>query len=169
MVRGFRIAWPVALLLAGTLAACGSSNELPGRGYMPPSDVTVSRTMPLTVPPDFGLRPEAAIPVAEGGVTVLEEQAAVEQIDIAVLDASMAEQSLLLQAGVLGADPVIRRTLERENAILAGDPQFVDQLLYGEFISQPQVQLEEGPEVEPDVAIEQGEIVDDTWLKVAPA
>lgn len=166
------------LLLGATalvLAACSGGDELPGRGYLPPSEVTRSQAVPLTVPPDFGLRPDdTAEHTASGGTIV----AAVEEpttVEVAELDATVGEQQLMVSAGVLEANPNIRRVLNRENALLVGDPVLVDTLLFGDFPQAvagesttqetPAIEIEEGQDIAPDVAIEQGEPVEDgTWV-----
>ena len=149
----------LCLLLLG---ACGNSNEQAGRGYMPASEVTRSRAVPLTVPPDFGARPESA---KQAESTVIADETVGSEIDITTLNATMGEQSLLIRAGVLEANPAIRQTLNHENALLTGPPALVDALLFGNYPSGGSVELAEGPDVGEDVAIEQGTpIDDDTWL-----
>lgn len=157
------------------LAACGNDTELPGRGYLPPSEVTRSQAVPLTVPPGFGLRPgDTAEHTASGGTIVASaEQPAT--VEVAALDATVGEQQLMVSAGVLEANPNIRRILNRENALLVGDPVLVDTLLFGSFPKSvsgesttqetPAIEIEEGQDVAPDVAIEQSEPVEDgTWV-----
>jgi len=167
-----------ALLLAAaalSLGACGNSKELAGRGYMPPSEVTVTRTVPLTVPPGFGLRPEDTAGQQGAGGTVIASAAEPATLDIAMLDATPVEQELMVRAGVLDANANIRHVLNRENALLADDPALVDLLLFGSFPKAvtgegttqqaPGVVIEEGGDVAPDVAIEQGAPVEDgTWV-----
>lgn len=144
------------------LCACGSSNEQAGRGYMPMSEVTQSRAVPLTVPPDFGARPESA---EQTESTVIADETVGTEIDVTTLNATMGEQSLLIRAGVLDANPAIRKTLNRENALLTGPPDLVDALLFGTYPTGGSVELVEGPDVGEDVAIEQGTpLDDDTWL-----
>jgi len=144
------------------LAACGSTHEQEGRGYMPPSEVTRSRAIPLTVPPDFGERPEST---KQTESTIIADEAVGSEIDMTTLDATLGEQNLLVRAGVLDANPGIRRALNHDNAILAGDPALVDALLFGNYPSGGAVEMQEGPEVGSDVAIEQGTpIEDDSWF-----
>ena len=150
-------------LLAALLAACGGSEELEGRGYLPPSEVTAARTVPLTVPPDYGLRPEAPEP-AEGGMTVIGAEQQPTGIEVAALDVTPGEQTLMMKAGVPRANPKIRSLLQRENAIFAGDPAFVEELLYGDFPEAGSVTVEEGPDVAADIVIEQQEIEEEGWL-----
>lgn len=154
---------PAALALGVMLlGACGSVHEQEGRGYMPPSEVTASRAIPLTVPPEYGLRPENP---NQAESTVIADDTVAAEIDVTMLDATMGEQNLLVRAGVLEADPGIRRTLNHDNALLAGDPELVDVLLFGDHSGGGAVEIQEGPEIGSDVAIEQGTpIEDDSWF-----
>jgi len=151
---------PAALAL---LAGCGSDDELPGRGYQPMSDVTVSRSIPLTVPPDFGLRPQPA--EQQQDVTVLQQETDVVTLEIDELTATQGEQALMVQAGVLQADASVRKTLQLENALLSGDDALVDTLLFGTPAGDA-AQIQEGPEVGSDIAIDGGrEVEDGTWYE----
>lgn len=163
-----RAAVLLAACAALALAACGNDNERAGRGYMPPSEVTVTRTMPLTVPPDFGMRPEAPDQQGADG-TVIASAAQPATIDIAMIEATPAEQQLMARAGVGSANANIRRVLNRDNALLTDDPALVDLLLFGSFPRSVSgatgVAIEDGGDVGPDVAIEQGRPVEDgTWV-----
>jgi len=161
---------PLALLAAAALAACNNKNDLPGRGYMPTGETTVSQSVSLTVPPDFGLRPQPEIEATDS--TVLAQQE-ITTIDTALSTGTAGEQSLLTKAGVQNADPGIVDVLNRENALLANDPELVEALLFGDYPkavttgdpAPDQVAITEGSEVDSDVAIEQSEPVEDTsWL-----
>lgn len=162
---------PFAVLIAaGALAACNNNNDLPGRGYMPTGETTVSQSVPLTVPPNFGLRPEPEIEATDS--TVIAQQQ-ITVVDTALATGTAGEQSLLTRSGVQQADPGIRDVLNRENALLADDPELTEALLFGDYpkgttTGEPapdQVTITEGSEVDTDVAIEQGEPVEDTsWL-----
>lgn len=157
-----RAAAPALALCLLALAACGNVNEQDGRGYMPASEVTVSRSVPLTVPPDYGARPETP---SQAEATVIVDEVVGSEIDITTLDATLGEQNLLVRAGVLEANPAIRQTLNRENALLTGPPELVDALLFGNYANTGSVEVTEGPEIGSDVAIEQGTPVEDeSWF-----
>ncbi len=111
MARWLRIVLPA---LAVPLAACGGDG-LPGRGYLPPSAVTATGGVPLTVPPGYGL-----VPGDEAGESAP-----------AAPGATPGERALLSRAGA--ADPAIRALLNRENALLAGDDPLVEELLFGDL------------------------------------
>jgi hypothetical protein len=160
--RAHRAAAPALALCLLLLAACGSVHEQEGRGYMPASEVTVSRAVPLTVPPDYGARPEST---TQAEATVVAAGIAGTEIDVTTLDATLGEQNLLVRAGVLEANPAIRQTLNKENALLTGPPELVDALLFGNYANTGSVEVTEGPEIGSDVAIEQGTPVEDeSWF-----
>ncbi|MBN34374.1 MAG: hypothetical protein CMM46_06280 [Rhodospirillaceae bacterium] len=140
-----------ALTLA--LAACGGAEPLQGRGYQPPSEVTSSRAVSLIVPPGYGLRPDAESAEVVAGITVIDQQEP-ETLQISSLNTTLGEELLMTWAGVLEADPTIRATLNRENALLVGQPLFVEELLFGSYPAAGAIELEQGDEVVPEVLIE---------------
>ncbi len=144
------------------LAGCGGDESLAGVGTMPESQVVTQRTIPLTIPPDFGVRPDGAeVEVAAGG-TVIDQQET-NTLTVAALNATMGEQLLLERSGALKADPLVRAKLNRENALLVGLPIFVEELLFGTFPSGGAVDLEQGSEVVSDVVIEQ-DVEESIWF-----
>lgn len=116
MARWLRTVLPA---LAVSLAACGGDG-LAGRGYLPPSAVTATGGVPLTVPPGYGLAPGDEAATGEGAPA-------------APPDATPGERALLSRAGAAAADPAIRALLNRENALLAGGDPLVEELLFGDL------------------------------------
>jgi len=153
-----------ALALALPLWACGGGETLQGRGYQPPSEVTSSRAVSLIVPPGYGIRPDPDSDEVVAGGTVIDQQEP-DELEIATLTTTMGEEMLMVRAGVMEADPTIRATLNRENALLVGQPQFVEELLFGSYPSGGAVELEQGDEVVPDVIIETPD--EPGWLEEA--
>ena len=154
-----------ALLAVLGLAACGGDEPLQGRGYQPPSEVTSTRTIPLTVPPDYGVRPSGDEDTVVAGGTVVDQATTV--VDVMPLNLTLGEQILLTRAGTMDADPTVRASLNRENALLVGQPLFVQELLFGSHPTGGVVDLSQGGDVEPDVFIAQpsddSNWFDDTW------
>jgi len=109
------------------------------------------RTIPLTVPPDYGVRPTGV----SSNIVDEREETVVQTLP---LDMTVGEQVLLTRAGVLDADPTIRQTLSRENALLTDDPALVEALLFGSYPS--------ADEVTPDVVIVQPEDESDWFDEV---
>ena len=116
-------------LAAALLAGCGDGT-LPGQGHQPPSEITVARAIPLTAPPDHGLRPGDVEEPSADGVTVIDRRDE-EAVDVAPAGATPGERALLARAGAAEADASIRETLNRENALLVGRPELVEALLFG--------------------------------------
>ena len=136
------------------LAGCGGSEILAGIGNQPNSQVTVQRTIPLTVPPGYGERPDGTEAEGGAGGTVI-DQWETSSFTVAVLNATMGEQLLLERSGALQADPLVRAKLNRENALLVGQPELVDELLFGSFSTGGVVEVIEGSYEVSDVEIEQ--------------
>ena len=132
MMAGLRI---VALaLVAGAVAGCDREEVLQGRVDRPAGEVTTTRTASLIVPPSFSLRPgdEDA-----GQSSLLVDLGDETGTDLAALGTTEGEAGLLRRAGVEQADPEIRDTLALENAILVGQPETVEALLFGDYPETP--------------------------------
>ena len=124
------------------LAACSGFNEQLGLTKQSPDEFRVVSRAPLTVPPDFALRPP------EPGAPRPQEGTAAQQAERAVFrnasgqptlrtqtavnpDRSIGEMSLLSAAGAQNADPDIRLIVEREtNSINDESDRFVDFLVF---------------------------------------
>lgn len=142
----------LAALLA--LPACDTLRSTFGGGKQPPDEFAVLSRAPLTLPPDFQLRPPApgmprpqdeapgiqaqsalfggpvsGVVPAPGGVAVVPEA------DLTALTAG--ERSLLQMADADQVDPNIRRIVNQETtALIEGDRRFIDRLV---FWQSPQV------------------------------
>ena len=148
----------VAISLAAAalaLAACSSGGEeLPGVGYRVPGVSTSSKLLPLTVPPDFGLRPEPIdeTPEGYGIVSVQEEEAELVGRDTM----SLGEEIILTRSDAIDANPDIRLLLDQDNAVFVGSPVFVDKLLFDSHPGGGAVTLEEGADDIEPVVIREG-------------
>jgi hypothetical protein len=134
--RSFLILGLSALLLsAPLLSACGGVREDLGLGRNPPDEFAVVERPPLSMPPDYGLRPPR--PGAERPQNVDMSQEASEALFNGNLPASGGnvsdgEKALLAAAGTTHADPNIRETVDREAAQkVVASPHLVDRLLNG--------------------------------------
>ncbi len=132
------------LLLAASLAlgGCGETRKLLGWEKSTPDEFRIVSRAPLTVPPDYGLRPPAP------GAARPNEASAQESARTAVFGAerpgaqaaaaraatapvSAGEQQLLGRIGADKVDPGIRDQIDRETRSLAeADRTFVDRLLF---------------------------------------
>ena len=128
----------VGLLALGLgLNGCAKTREAFGLNKSAPDEFAVMTLAPLSMPPDYGLRPptpgvkrpqesdvkDAArrILATSGGSTATAISAA----------PSVGESALLNKAGAANVDPSIRQQVSRENQVLAaGDDGFVDRLIF---------------------------------------
>lgn len=125
------------LALGLGLSGCAKTREAFGLNKSAPDEFAVVTRAPLSLPPDYGLRPPTPgvqrpqenavkdearrILVTSGGSKITETTAA----------ASVGESALLSKAGAANVDPSIRQKVSRENNLLAsGDKGFVDRLIF---------------------------------------
>ena len=100
------------------LMGCEGTKEQLGLNRQAPDEFAVVKRAPLSLPPDYALRPPAP------GAPRPQEQAASQQAKAAVLggvavssgSVSDAERTLLQLAGAEDADPAIRRKVDAETA-----------------------------------------------------
>lgn len=128
----------LAVLAAFTLSACENAREAIGIGKQSPDEFAVVTRAPLSMPPDFGLRPprpgaerpqEKAITESARDLLVKSEGATASAPQGP--GTTEGETALLAKAGAIDADPSIRQTLNRESSILATeDDSFTDRLIF---------------------------------------
>ena len=120
--------------LVTSLAACENMKKQLGLTKQSPDEFSVVTRAPLTLPPNFSLRPPAP------GERRPQEATAQERAKLAIYGAgaeapagagSAGEQALLSRAGAGESAPDIRRIINEENAIYAaGNQTFVDRLIF---------------------------------------
>lgn len=139
LVRSVSLCAGAALLLAG---CGGSAKEALGLGKRAPDEFAVFTRAPLTVPPDYGLRPPQ--PGAEPSAIMPRDDARATVFGYAAGRASAAPgagnprpgasagtRSILDRSGATGADPAIRTLINRETTILAEkDRTFTERLMF---------------------------------------
>ena len=129
-------AFPAALVALGlALAGCEGVKDQLGLTKQSPDEFSIVTRAPLTLPPNFSLRPPAP------GERRPQEATAQERAKLAIYGAgaeapagagSAGEQALLSRAGAGRSTPDIRRIINEENAIYAeGNETFVDRLISG--------------------------------------
>lgn len=126
------------LALAATLSACEGVSESLSLGKRAPDEFAVMRSAPLTLPPDFSLRPpQPGAPRPNQGTPREEaESALLNEVGASPGDGSAAaasdgEMALIEQAGAADVDPNIRQIVDREfSAYASENDKFVDQLLF---------------------------------------
>ncbi|WP_227010138.1 DUF3035 domain-containing protein [Pelagibius marinus] len=131
------------LMVAGLalgLSACGGFSESLGTSKQSPDEFRVVSRAPLTVPPDFQLRPpEPGAPRPQVGTPAQQAERAVFRNDAGVNQTANAaprrvtvgEQALLSAAGAQEADPNIRQVVNRETKQINEEADyFVDRLIF---------------------------------------
>ncbi|HJS83995.1 MAG TPA: DUF3035 domain-containing protein [Acetobacteraceae bacterium] len=132
-------------LLAGTavlLSACGSSDLARNFGFVrdAPDEFTVTTQAPLSMPPDFSLRPPR--PGAPRPQTRSERLAAEEalapQVALAAPQAEVTpgQQALIAQAGA-PAPANVRSEVDRQAAADRPSQSFIDRLMFWRAPRQP--------------------------------
>jgi hypothetical protein len=120
-----------ALVLAGfALSACGGGESL-GFGKVTPDEFRVVAKAPLTLPPEYALRPptpgeprpQELQPESAARLAVLGQQAAVQRSD--------GEKLLSAKVGSAKADPLIRYVVDDEFGEVAHkDRSFADKVMF---------------------------------------
>ena len=124
-----------ATLVVGalSLSACSNASRTLGLDRAPPDEFTVVSKAPLTIPPDFNLRPPkpgAARPQEQTPTTRAQAALVGDAQPAASAPTTPGETALLQVARAQDANPDIRQVLNTETTQLAErDSGFVDRLL----------------------------------------
>jgi hypothetical protein len=130
-----------ALGLTMALTACEGMKEQLGMTKQPPDEFRVQARAPLSMPPDFNLRPpRQGAPRPQEGTAQQQARRAVFRIEDAAVPAmngeggdgrSQGERALLAAAGAGQADANIRAIVDRETGLLnEQDEGFLDFLVF---------------------------------------
>ncbi len=137
---GLRIAGAISLILA--LSACEGVREQLGLNKQSPDEFRVISRAPLSLPPDFTLRPpEPGIPRPQEGTATQQARKAVFRLEqpktqplseqVKADGRTLGELSLLKAAGADKIDPGIRRALDLETQQLNAESEdFIDALVF---------------------------------------
>ncbi len=147
----------VSLVAMVLLGGCGETKRILGQTKTPPDEFAVYSRAPLSLPPDYGLRPP--VPGSQRQQKIEPRNQAKRVVlgttarDLAgrtkpagVPTASVGVQSLLKEAGALNADPNIRALVDTETTFLAAeDLSFTERLMfwgvatqYGTIVDAPE-------------------------------
>lgn len=129
----------VVFAAAAVLGGCESARKSFGNAKSPPDEFVVYKRPPLSLPPDYGLRPPrpgAAQPSEVRPTSVA--RAAIRQATTTAPTTEQPKttstpglQALLRETGSSAADPDIRRRIDEETSIYAKeDARFVDKLIF---------------------------------------
>ena len=128
-----------ALAMGLSLTACEGFSDALGLGKKAPDEFAVVRSAPLTLPPDFALRPPrpgesgpGEAPVREQARNALLSGSGDGATDGAAAGATTeGEAAFIEQAGASDVDPNIRHMVDREYSGYASeDESFVDSLIF---------------------------------------
>ena len=123
----------VLTLAASTLAlgACGTLRDRAGLGRVTPDEFLTVSTAPLSVPPEYGLRPPSP---GQPRPQELAPESAARQILLGQRQAvtrTPGEQALVAQAGGENADPLARYVVDDEFGDLAHkEESFANRILF---------------------------------------
>jgi hypothetical protein len=111
----------LVLVAVAALSACSSVKKELGVGRNSPDEFAVVKRAPLTLPPEYALRPpanpgEAPAPQAD---TTLQAKAALLGADKATTQKGAADSAFMNKAGVTAATPDIRRVIDQENGYIS--------------------------------------------------
>ncbi|MFM8678697.1 MAG: DUF3035 domain-containing protein [Alphaproteobacteria bacterium] len=137
---------PVLLLALG-LGGCTETRRAVGWEKAPPDEFRILTRAPLSMPPDYGLRPPTpGAPRPQEGLTSDQARTAITggrpgarpgaagaavAAGAGANRASAGEAALLEKAGADRADPTIRTTVDREaKAVAEADRSFTDKLIF---------------------------------------
>ena len=119
-------------------AGCEQTRNILGMTKKVPDEFAVVTRAPLSMPPDYGLRPPAPgqsrpqeMAPREAARSILLKNAGTKPAAPPTGRFTAGEAAILTRAGALNADPMIRRTVNRESTGLAqADKTFLDKIVF---------------------------------------
>ncbi len=145
MIKAMSIGKPLAVAVAMMaavlgLSACDSTKKALGMGKNSPDEFAVYSRAPLSLPPDYGLRPPAPGSERPQAVNPRDQAAAALGArpqdrqaggDPSLAKLSAGERALLQITGANNVDPAIRATVNSESrTIEEADKSFADKLVF---------------------------------------
>jgi hypothetical protein len=137
--RSRRLALTAAILLGGlAISGCGDTRKALGFDKNKPDEFKIVNRAPLSLPPDYALRPP------QPGASRPQEQTVPEQARQVLIGASgtaarpaapagvsAGEAALLAKAGATRSDPRIREMVDRDSVTVAdADRTFLDRIVF---------------------------------------
>lgn len=142
-MRSFLRLGALAAILVPLAACGGDTGKILGLERQKPDEFAVVSRAPLTLPPDYGLRPpdptgrrsQDLTPQLDAKRAVFGDAAVQRRADaeraLRSNGASRGDLALLTQTGAIEADPGIRQVVDQESAALAAEAEtFVDTLVF---------------------------------------
>ncbi len=121
------------------LSACESARKVIGTVKAPPDEFAVYSRPPLSLPPNYGLRPpepgrarpQVITPTIEAKAAILGKTATIDPNLNKAGGESPGTLSILKATGGINADPSIRQVVNQETSILSvEDKRFLDKLIF---------------------------------------
>lgn len=139
------------------LAACTDVKKELGVARNSPDEFTVVKRAPLTLPPDYNLRPpvDPNTPMPEQSTTAQARDVVLGKSEKPVKEGA-AEQAFLGKLGVSAAQPGIRQTIDEENGYISLKNQPVSQKLI--FWNDTAPSLDDAPSSTVDAAKEKARL-----------
>jgi hypothetical protein len=155
-----QVAAAVALIAAAGLSGCDSAQKAFGMAKVTPDEFRVVTKAPLTLPPDYSLRPPAP---GEPRPQELQPESAARQALVGQRAGDVrsdGERMLVTRAGADHADPLVRYVVDDEFGNLAHkDKSFADYVMFwkrGQPAAAPQSELGDQDQTQPiDPAVEE--------------
>ena len=128
-----------AIAMAGALSGCDSTRKAFGGGKNAPDEFVVYKRPPLSLPPEYGLRPptpgaaqlQIVSPSEDARAALIGDKARQRPAAPAPAGQSRGLQSLMAKTGADAADPSIRRLVNEESSVLAEEDQlFINKLIF---------------------------------------
>ena len=121
-----------AVLLAATiLSGCTDVKRQLGVGRNSPDEFAVVKRAPLTLPPEYSLRPPSGDILPPASEVTQQARSVLMGSAAAKAEGGTAEQSFLARTGAVQADPDIRTAINRDNGYIALQSRTVaDKLIF---------------------------------------
>ena len=139
MIRSLLV-FAVLTIFGGALASCDSVRKSFGGGKNAPDEFAVFKRPPLSLPPEYGLRPpvpgesrpQKVSPMDQAREAILGKNAVRPDATTKTANAgSPGLQALITRTGADKAEPGIRRLINQESSVLADEDQlFVNKLIF---------------------------------------
>lgn len=134
--------------MGASLSACSSASKALGLTKQAPNEFNILTKAPLTVPPEYNLRPpQIGASSAENNYT---QEAARKALigDVDAAEPSRGEIVLMTKAGVGRADQEIRLVIDGSNSVEKKSDGFSNRVL---FWRDGRVQLPSGGQLDPEI------------------
>lgn len=121
----------LALALCLALPGCQDAKKELGIGRQSPDEFMVVKRAPLTLPPDYDLRPPSSDSAPPAALAANQAKSQLLGTTDAPAEKGSADTALLAKMGAENASPDIRNTIDKDNGYLAlQNKKLVDKLVF---------------------------------------